>query len=230
MLVAITVGFHSCDKEDYSLAGADIGGNTLLSDTKISVFDTNEDLSMKFITADDLTVKAVEISKDGSKIADATITGKTATFSSSALGDFLFGDDLDKPTGTFNLDFLSTLSNGQTYKNNYTIKIAKAITIAKKQVSVKHLDTTSQKIVFKSFTHNATIDTKTIEWKKGKNGTYAIDSNPVFDGSKLTIELNEHDYATTYGLVAMDTLYYKVTLTSGTLSDSEETSVAIVAQ
>ncbi|MBL4745581.1 MAG: hypothetical protein JKY08_04370 [Flavobacteriaceae bacterium] len=230
MLAAITVGLYSCDDEDYSLAGTYIGGNTLLSDTKISVFDINEDLSMYFITADGLTVDAVEISKDGSKIADAIVSGETAVFSSSTLGDFLFGDDLDEPTGSFDVNFVSTLSNGQTYINDYTIKVVKAITASEKQASVKYLDTTPQKIVFKSFSNNSTIDSKTFEWKKGKNGTYEAITNPAFDGSKLTIQLNEHEYATTYGLVAMDTLYYRVTVTSGTMTDSEETSVAIVAQ
>jgi len=230
LLAFLTIGLYSCDDEAYSLEGDDIGGNSILKDTKISVFDTNEDLKIELLSADGLTVDSLVVNKDGSKIADATINGENATFSSSTLGAFVFGDDKDEPTGSFDVNFKSTLSNGQTFLNDYTIKVVKAITVSEEQETVKYLDTTSQKIVFESFTKHATIDTRTVEWKKGKNGTYKVDPKLIFDENELTIELNQHDYATTYSLVAKDTLYYKVTLTSGALTDLTETSIAIEAQ
>ncbi|PCI35954.1 MAG: hypothetical protein COB60_01245 [Flavobacteriaceae bacterium] len=84
--------------------------------------------------------------------------------------------------------------------------------------------------MFESFAKNTPIDTRTVEWKKGKNGTYKVDATLIFDENELTIDLKQHDYATTYSVVAKDTLYYKVTLPSGALTDFEETSIAIVAQ
>ncbi|PCI35953.1 MAG: hypothetical protein COB60_01240 [Flavobacteriaceae bacterium] len=76
------------------------------------------------------------------KIADATINRENATFSTATLGTFIFGDDMDEPTGSFDVNFKSTLSNGQTYSNDNTIKVVKAITVSEEQETVKYLDTT----------------------------------------------------------------------------------------
>jgi len=226
----LAIGMYSCDDEEYSLEGADIGGNSILKDSKISVFDTNEDLKIELITANGITVSSLDINKEGSKIADASINGTSATFSSSSLGTFLFGDDLDETTGSFSIDFLSTLSNGQTYTNDYSVKVAHAIEMDEEQASVKYMDTTSQIVSFSTFTKYATIDNLKVEWKKGKLGTYAEDSNYSFDDDNMEIELNDMDYINDYNLIAGDTLYYKFTATSGALTDFTETSIAIKAQ
>jgi len=230
ILAFLAIGIYSCDDEEYSLEGADIGGNSVLTDKKISLFDTNEDLNIDLFTADGLTVNSIVVNKDGSKIADATVNGASASFSTSSLGTFMFGDDLDETTGSFSVDFLSTLSNGQTYTNDNTIKVVHAIEMDEEQATVKYMDTTSQVVSFSTFTKYATIDNVVVAWKKGKLGTYAEDSNYTFDDDNMEIELNDLDYINDYSLVAGDTLYYKFTATSGALTDFAETSIAIKAQ
>ncbi len=230
ILAFLTIGMYSCDEEEYSLEGADIGGNSILKDTKISVFDTNEDLQIELITSEGTTVSSLAVNKSGSKIADASINGAAATFSSSSLGTFIFGENSDEPTGSFSVDFLSTLSNGQTYTNDYTIEVVHAITMDKEQASVKYMDTTSQIVSFKTFTKHAKIDKLMVEWKKGKLGTYAEDSNYTFNDDLMKIDLKDFAYVNEYSLVAGDTLYYRFTAQSGSLMDVTETSIAIVAQ
>jgi len=230
ILAFLAIGIYSCDDEDYSHEGADIGGNSVLKDKKISLFDTSEDLMIELISADGVTVSSLAVNKDGSKIADAAINGASATFNSSSLGTFIFGDDLDETTGSFSVDFLSTLSNGQTYTNDYTIKVAHAIEMDEELESVQYMDPTSQVVSFSTFTKYATIDTYKVEWKKGELGTYVEDTNYSFDTDNMEIDMNDLVYANDYGLVAGDELFYKFTITSGALTDFTETSIAIEAQ
>jgi hypothetical protein len=221
---------HSCDSEDNSFDFANIGADVNFKDTKISVFDTNETLKLNLFTASGITVDKIEISKEGKKISDAAIEGEMATFNSSTLGAFMFGENLDKTTGSFDISAVATISNGQTSKSNYTIKVVNAIQFNNEIASVKYNDTKSQKLKFTTFTKYATVDEVTLEWKKGFDGAYAVDTNFNFNTESDSINLKNLAYKTRYNLIAGDTLYYKFTANSGSISDYIETKIAIKSQ
>ncbi len=230
LLALLVMILHSCDSEDYSFDYTDIEANVVLSDSKISVFDTNEDLNLSLITANGITIDKLEIFKDNSKISDALINGTSATFNTSSLGDFLFGDDLDEPTGSFSLSSLATISNGKTTNSNFSVKVSKAITLDEEVATVKYGDTTSQQVIFETFTKYAAIDEVILQWKNKKAGVYAEDTDYTFDIEEDYIDLNDLDYKTKYNLIVGDTLYYKFIAKSGVLIDEIETSIVFVAQ
>jgi hypothetical protein len=230
LITFFAITLHSCDSEDNSFDFANIGADVNFTDTKISVFDTDETLQLNLFTASGITIDKVEIFKEGTKISDAAIDGEMATFNSSTLGAFMFGENLDETTGSFDISAVATISNGQTSKSNYTIDVVNAIQFNDEIASVKYNDTISQKLSFKTFAQYATIDGVILEWKKGFDGAYAVDTNLNFNVESDTINLNNLAYKTTYNLVAGDTLYYKFTANSGSLSDSIETKIAIKAQ
>jgi len=233
LCILIAVGFSSCETDDNSLPPTDLGGYAHLTDRTISLFDTNADLNLNLITKSGVTVTAIEILKDsldGPVLANATVSGETASFNSSTLGEFVFldDDDVEQPTGSFPIFVSSTLSNGKTSGDPFTINVVDAISFDEKPGSVKFMDSTTTILSYETFTHSATIDDVTLFWKKNKLGTYAK-SDLVLDVEGEEFNLADIDYDA-FGAGANDTIYYKFVATSGTLSQEIVAKIAILPQ
>jgi len=230
LCILIAVGFSSCETDDNSLPPTDLGGYAHLTDRTISLFDTNADLNLNLITKSGVTVDAVEIQQDGAVIANAVVSGETASFNSSTLGEFVFldDDDVEQPTGSFPVFVSSTLSNGKTSGDPFTINVVDAISFDEKPGSVKFMDSTTTILSYETFTHSATIDDVILSWKKNKLGTY-VESDLVLDVDGDEINLADMDYDA-FGAGANDTIYYKFVATSGTLSQEIVAKIAILPQ
>jgi len=235
LCILIAVGFSSCTTDDNSLDPTNLGGYAHLTDRKISVFDTNADLNLNIITNSGVTVTAVEIQQDGAVIANATISGETASFNSSTLlpasgNEFVFidDDDVSHQTGSFPLFISSTLSNGKTAGDPATVSVVDAISFDENPGSVMFMDSTTTILSYETFTHSAIIDDVTLFWKKNKLGTYA-ESDLVLDVDGEEFNLADIDYDA-FDAKANDTIYYKFVATSGTLSQEIVAKIAILPQ
>ena len=230
LCILIAVGFSSCETDDNSLDPTNLGGYAHLTTRTISVFDTNANLNLNLLTNEGVTVEAVEILQDGEVIANAAVSGETASFNSSALGEFVFMDDDDvaHATGSFPLFISSSLSNGNTAGDPATIRVVDAISFDDELGSVKFMDPTTTILSYTTFTHSATIDNVTLFWKKNEAGTYA-ESDVVLDVEGDEIDLGEIDYDA-FDAKVNDTLYYKFVATSGTLSQEIVAEIAILPQ
>jgi hypothetical protein len=230
LCILIAVGFSSCETDDNSLPPTDLGGYAHLTDRTISLFDTNADLNLNLITKSGVTVDAVEIQQDGAVIANAVVSGETASFNSSTLGEFVFldDDDVEQPTGSFPVFVSSTLSNGKTSGDPFTINVVDAISFDEKPGSVKFMDSTTTILSYETFTHSAIIDAVTLSWKKNKAGTYT-ESDLVLDVDGDEINLADIDY-TAFDAKVNDTLYYKFVAKSGALKQEIVAKIAILPQ
>ncbi|MCJ7757994.1 MAG: hypothetical protein MUP24_07570, partial [Gillisia sp.] len=230
LCILVAVGFSSCTTDDNSLDPTDLGGYAHLTDRTISLFDTNADLNLDLFTKSGVTVGAVEILQDGSVIANATISGETASFNSSTLGEFVFLDDDDvaHPTGSFPVNVSSTLSNGKTSGDPFTINVVDAISFDEEPGSVMFMDNTESILSYTTFTHSATIDDVTLSWKKNEDGTYA-ESALVLDVDGDEINLGDIDY-TAFDAKVGDILFYKFVATSGALSQEIVAEIEILPQ
>jgi hypothetical protein len=234
LCILIAVGFSSCETDDNSLPPTDLGGYAHLTDRTISLFDTNADLNLDLITNSGVTVTAVEIledSLDGAVIANAVVSGETASFNSSTLGEFVFIDDdsVAQPTGSFPIFISSTLSNGKMAGDPATISVVDAISFDEDSPeSVKFMDSTTTILSYSTFTHSATIDNVILSWKKNEAGTY-MESDLVLDVDGDEINLADIDYDA-FDAGANDTIYYKFVANSGDLSQEIVAEIAILPQ
>lgn len=227
------IGLSSCDADDngYKEDPVNLGGYAYLQDRSISVLDQNEQVSIELFTDDNVQVESVSIEDgDGQQISTATVSGDVATFSTSELGEFLFGDDNDEVTGSFPLTIVTTLSNGQVVRDPASINVGHAVSVSGVE-TIQFRDPTSSDetvIDYSVFTHGAPIDTFTLEWKEGEEGTFVADTTDL-NPAGGEIDLADLDYDA-YGLQPGDTLFYRFTATSGDLSDQAVTSVVVVPQ
>jgi hypothetical protein len=230
LCILIAVGFSSCETDDSSLPPTELGGYVHLTDRTISLFDTNADLNLNLLTNSGVTVTAVDILQDDAVIATAVISGETASFNSSKLGEFVFLDDDDEeqPTGSFHVFVSSTLSNGKMAGDPFTINVVDAISFDEKPGSVKFMDSTTTILSYETFTHSATIDDVTLFWKKNEAGTY-VKSDSVLDVDGEEFNLADIDYDA-YDAKANDTLYYKFVAKSGALSQEIVAKIEILPQ
>lgn len=227
------VSFTSCDTDDngYREEPRQVGAFAYLSDRSITLLDQNADLSIDLHTNAGVTFESIELVQDGSTITTANISGDVATFNSSAFGDFLFGENLDKETGSFNFTLVSTLSNGEVLRENVSVNVGHALSLDEVE-SVRFRDPTSDEetiLTYSVSTHSATIDDLTLEWKKNDAGTFTEDTSITIDpaGGEIDLAAIDYDY---YDLNPGDTLYYRFTAQSGNLTDVAETQIAILPQ
>jgi len=230
LCILIAVGFSSCETDDNSLPPTELGGYVHLTDRTISLFDTNADLNLNLFTKSGVTVDAVEIQQDGAVIANAVVSAETASFNSSTLGEFVFldDDDVEQPTGSFPVFVSSTLSNGKTAGDPFTINVVDAISFDDKPKSVEFMNNTETILSYETFTHSATIDDVTLFWKKNEAGTYA-ESDLVLDVDGDEINLGDIDYAAFDAKVG-DIIFYKFVATSGALSQEIVAEITILPQ
>jgi hypothetical protein len=233
LCILIAVGFSSCTTDDNSVDPTNLGGYAHLTTRKISVFDTNAALNLNLLSASGVTVDAVEIHKgslSGAVIANAVVSGETASFNSSTLGEFVFIDDdeVAHATGSFPLFISSTLSNGKTAGDPASISVVDAISFDEEPGSIKFMDSTTTILSYTTFTRSATIDDVILFWKKNKAGTYA-ESDLVLDVDGDEINLGDIDYDA-FDAKVNDTLYYKFVANSGALSQEIVAKIAILPQ
>jgi hypothetical protein len=230
LCILVAVGFSSCTTDDNSLDPTNLGGYVHLTDGTISLFDTNADLNLNLITNSGVTVDAVEIQQDGAVIANATVSGETASFNSSSLGDFVFldDDDVEQPTGSFPLFVSSTLSNGKKAGDPTSVSVVDAISFDEQPESVKFMDSTTTILSYSTFTHSAIIDDVTLFLKKNEDGTY-VESDLVLDVDEYEINLADIDYDE-FDTKVGDILFYKFVATSGALSQEIVAEIEILPQ
>jgi hypothetical protein len=253
-LLALLVSFSSCT-QDEELAMLNAGGNTVLKDTKISRLDTNSDIKIGVILKAGVSVNKLEIFYNtaasgaivlGTKIGDATINGDLATLSSSKLiTNSNFVSNQSKASGTIALAFVTTYSDGSITTNPYSLTVARGIdwkildadgvpvtNSTSGTTNINYLDNTTgvnvlRYAVYKKYA-NTVVDNVTVQWKKNKAGTYSV-GVATFPITKGEIDLGNLDYAA-YGLAVNDTLYYKISVKSGTQTDYIQTAIAINTQ
>lgn len=221
------VGLSSCDSDDngYREDPINLGGFTYLVDRSISNLDDNADLELRVFSNEGVEVESIEILQEGSSIATANISGETATFNSAALGT------LDPDADAFSIRVRSQLSNGRTAEDPASISVGHAIQIDGVE-QIRYLDPTSSDETILGYSidvHSAAIDDFMLEWKRGEEGTFAEETNITLDPAGGEIDLAELDYDA-YGLQPGDTLFYRFTATSGSLTDQVVTSTVVVPQ
>ncbi|MWW26374.1 hypothetical protein [Algibacter lectus] len=217
----------SCNEDEGEIDYADLGANVILKTSSISNLDENHTMEFSIITADDVIVTDMAVTK-GANTVNANVSAETATFNSSLLGT-LIGNEEDG----IDINVVSTLSNGNPYSKDFTVKITKALSLEKGLDAIIYDTAVEDTLIFEASTKSAVIDNISLEWKKGKEGTYAP-TTPL--GSPLNVDgdtiifTNFTDTSYGYNLAVKDTLYYRFIATSGTLTDSLETYIPIISQ
>lgn len=217
--LVLALGFTSCDSDDENQLDnvRDVGGYAHLADTRISNFDTDSDLRIDIFTANGVTAETVEITSDGAVLGTANISGETATFSSSILGDIT--------EETYPVRIRGVFSNGNVSEQPYTITVVNAITIHDDnpvEATLTGLDTIA--VDYNTNTLAASIDNVDLHLKNGSEGTYIDSGVENIDGP---VELGDTNYEA-LNLSVNDTLFYRFTATSGSLSTSAESHIIIV--
>lgn len=227
----LAAGLTSCesDEADYQEdATADIGGYARVTDRSISRFDRNSDLNINLFTAEGVTAETVEIVQGGSVIGSANVSGETASFNTSILGDFTFPNagGVDQQTGSYPLRVRTTYSNGQTSEDPFTVNVGKVISLGDNATETTMDSLSSVTLDYEVSTFSADVDDVLLELKKNSDGTYT-DSDVDLDTEDGSVMLSETNY-TDLDLEVNDTLYYRFTATSGSLNDVTSGQVAII--
>lgn len=215
----LVLGFTSCDTDDDFLPTSSIGGHAVLSDRSITVFDTNEDLTVNFFTAEGVTAESVEIVQDGQVIGSGTVSGETATFNSSVFGGL--------EAGSYPITIRTTFSNGDVSDSPTSLSVGQAISLGDNPSTTNMDDLNDVELSYEVSTFGATVDDVMLEVKEGSEATY---QNTALDLSTAgeAVALSSIDFdALGIDLQVGDTLYYRFTATSGTLTDSASSSLAV---
>ena len=216
-----------CSENENAVNTYDLEANVVLKTTSISNLDENHTIEATIFTDSDVSVTEMTISK-GSNNINPTISGNKATFNSSFFGT-LKGQEKDGVDFSIN----SSLSNSKSFTNDFTIEITKALSLTQPLEAIVYKNSVEDTLVFKSSTESAIINKITLEWKKGKAGTYAPSTPlgvPLKVKGDMIIFKNFDNDTYNYNLKVKDTLYYRFTATSGKLKDILETSIPVISQ
>lgn len=233
LLAISSVLIFSCDSDDDDVPY--VVGNSLatLEESEISFFDVNTTLNVSIADLSTTTALSnLEVFEDGEKLGDGLVADElSGTFNSSILPFEKLDDD---NTGTFNLSIVSTEANGEVGASPVSLDVVSPLIVTNELGSIVFGDFTVDEdlatIGFETFTVNAEIDDIILSWKNGSEGVYEEVTVEEVTTAGVSINLNELSYINDFGLVANDTLFYQVTVTSGLLTESAETSVAILPQ
>lgn len=215
----LVLGLASCDTEDDYLETKNIGGYATLSDRSITVFDINEDLTIDFFTAEGVTPQSVEILQGGEVIGSGTVSGETATFNTSVFGNL--------EPGSYPIRIRTTYSNGNVSEDSFSVSVGNAIALGDNPAETNMDDLASVELSYEVSTFGANVDDVMLEVKEGSEGTY---QNTTLDLSTegADVPLSSIDFdALGIDLQVEDTLFYRFTATSGSLTDSASSSLAI---
>lgn len=214
------LGFTSCDvDESLDDTYRDLGVYAHLDTQRLSQFDTNSNLRIKFFVPPGVTAQSVEILRAGAVIGTGTVSGETATFNSSILGAIT--------TGTHSIRIRTTFSNGQVTEQPFNITVVNSLSIPASNARSAPLSTlAATNIAFSTFNLGATIDNVALFLKKGRLGTY-VDSGLTNPTSPVRLGTTNYQQL---NLAVRDTLYYRVTVTSGTRTQSAENYIVVVPE
>ncbi len=247
-VASILVSAYSCSDDDEApgATGTTAGATVRLADSEITIFDVNKELTLNLSGEDQIS--SISIIKEGQDFEDgetfsedesigsATVSGEVATFNSSALLPFTFpgkeeGDT--KSTGSFDLDITYEGATISPAVVRQTIAVGNVVAVTQEVASVIVNDTMTSTIKFNAATAGATINNfvVTVSDQDGVllddiSNEFELDDNAVSDSIVITRGTYITDYAQTKG----DTLTYSFTASSGALSQTVETKVAIVPQ
>lgn len=227
--LVLALGFASCESDEgYREEPTDLEGYAYLSNRSISRFDRNSDLSLKIFTAEGVNAETVEIVQGGEVIGTATVSGETATFNTSILGDFLFTDEdgVNHETGSYPIRIRTTYSNGNVSEDAFTVAVGKAISLDAENPVTTTMDSLSNvSLSYEVSTFSANVDEVSLMLKKNSDGTY-VESGVDLSTEEGTVVLSETNYEE-LDLQVNDTLFYKFTATSGNLTDEVVSTVVI---
>ncbi len=247
-VASIIVSAYSCSDDDEvsGATGTRAGATVRLADSEITIFDVNKELTLNLSGEDQIS--SISIIKEGQDFEDgetfsedesigsATVSGEVATFNSSTLMPFIFpgkeeGDT--KSTGSFDLDITYEGATISPAVVRQTITVGNVVAVTQEVASVIVNDTMTSTIKFNAATAGATINNfvVTVSDQDGVllddiSNEFELDNNAVSDSIVITRGTYITDYAQTKG----DTLTYSFTASSGALSQTVETKVAIVPQ
>ena len=258
LTVFVSAAILSCTPKEEKIDFLNVGGNVILTDTKISRLDINNNVNLKVITKEGVTANSITIFKNGAtapanpviigaKIGDATIATGTATFNSSGLTTYpQFASNLATSTGNITLVLQSTYSDGTTVTNPYTIAVARGINwrvlnadgaVVDRTASTdlaataNYLDSTPgiNLLKYKTYTkYPATTVISSVNLEWKKNTTGTY--APV--AGTLPTTSGTIDLGnipyTSYGLAVGDVLYYRLSVVSGTHTDIITAKVTIL--
>lgn len=238
LLMALAFFTFSCDSDEGEVEYAEGNSYPVLRESEISFFDIEEDLTFDVFVEPGATLSSLEVFIGDEKVADATVgegtvAENTAVFNSSSLLPFEFEDDAE--TGTIDLTVFSTGTNGDQGRTYLSVDVIDPLSFTNEVSSVTYGDTAIEEdedavISFETFTLGATIDSITLSWKNGADGTYVEDTVVPLTTEGGEMDLRNLDYINEYGLDAGDELFYQVVVTSGMLTQSIETSVEILEE
>lgn len=249
LCTSITLLMSSCTPKEEKLDFLSVGGNVVLIDTKISRLDINNDVKFNVFNKEGVQTSNIVAFNNtsatnaapviiGSKIDDLTnnMSGNAFLKTSSMQTLPAFASNLTSGSSVVRLAIQSNYSDGTNVLNPFSLTIARGINWRILNSDGVEVDLTSASPLSTSAVFNdntlgtnilkyktykkytSTVITSVIaEWKKGETGTYApvIGNFPTTTG---TIDLGNIPYSI-YGLAVGDTLYYKLTVTSGTHTD-----------
>ncbi|SHJ10268.1 hypothetical protein SAMN04488508_105321 [Aquimarina spongiae] len=211
----ILLSCNSDDVPDQLLTRAVVA----LETAQLSQFDVNTDLEISIETINGFTVDQINVLRNNEIVANAIISGNSATFNSSSLIPF---------QSTINLDLEYTVSNGNTFKIlQEEVDILDPFFFTQEIPTLSFRD--SSAIEYGSFTVGATIDNVGVEWKVGKKGTF-VKATRVFDTDSDAFPLSADTYINQFGAKKGDTLFVRLNATSGSVAKEIETSVVLVPQ
>ncbi len=227
----LALGFTSCEPDDngYREDPTDIGGYANLTNRSISRFDQNSELSIEYFTAEGVTVETVEILQGGEVAGTGTVSGESATFNSSLLGNFVFTDDdgVVSETGSYPIRIRTTYSNGNVSEDPFTVRVGKAVSLDSDNPTTTTIDSLSNvNLSYEVSTFSAGVDEVSLMLKKNADGTYIESGADLSTEEEGTVVLSETDYEE-LDLQVNDTLFYKFTATSGSLTDEVISTVVI---
>lgn len=219
----VALGVSSCEpaEDDIRETPRELGGYAYLSDRTISSFDQNESLNINLFTAEGVEVESVEIVEDGTVLGNATVSGETASFNASILGDLEAGDEFDVRVRT-------TLSNGNVAEDPFTIVVTDALSLDEVPESVRFLDTTTNVLTYSTFADYATIDQVSLFFRSNLDDEYSLVADDLDVGGG-EVDLGEFDFEGS-GLTAGDTIYYRFVAESGEFSEEAVAVIPIVPQ
>lgn len=237
LLAALSSSLFSCESDEGEVEYAEGNSYAVIRESEISLFDIAEDLTFDVFVEPGATLAALEVFEGDEKLADATvgegtIAENTAVFSTASLVPFEFEDDAE--TGTLDLTAYSTGTNDDQGVTDFSIDVVSPISFTNEVSSVVYgetdLEDTDAIISYETFTFGATIDSVTLFWKNGEDGTYVEDTVVELATDTGEIDLRNLDYINEYGLGVDDELFYQIEIASGDLTQTIETSVVLEAE
>lgn len=220
-LIAV-VGLSSCEPDDngYRDDNRDVGGYAHLQTRSLTIFDFDQDLNIAIYTGEGVTVESVEIVHDGSVISTADVSGETATFNASDLGDFEAGD-------SFPVIVRTNLSNGEVSEEPATISIGNAVALGDDNLEEAPINMLDEvELEYSVNTSTAPIDEVNLWIKNGEDAEYIMIDTEL-DTESGSVSMGDIDYSG-LNLEVGDIIFYQFAATRGDLTEGAEGEIEVL--